>query len=284
MKSKNWSDPHIKIFNFKLTPYIGVGKSLFLWFLIISIVSLLTVSYINYINAFEGLVIVAEKTLVNSSRLRENNVNSYFADIEKNLKLYAGLKSNKTYLRSLTQDYSKYPGSLDDYVQSDEYKNLKQKRQHFFKRVKALNGYYEIYLIDRKGNVLFSVDHNQMLGTNVLDGPYAGTKIGETSRKILETGQLLFSDFEKDKYHHNLISGIVGKPLHNEKGGLLGMIAFRIRDNDLNQLMQKGKEIGETGVAYIVGEDLLMRSLSRSESDTAILKEKVKNEKKNENL
>ena len=279
MKSKNWRDPHIKIFNFKLTPYIGVGKSLFLWFLVISIVPLLTVSYINYINAFEGLVIVAEKTLVNSSRLRENNLNSYFADIEKNLKLHSGLKSNKTYLRSLTKDYSKYPGSLDDYVQSDEYKNLKQKRQHFFKRVRALNGYYEIYLIDMNGNVLYSVDHNKMLGTNIFDGPYAGTKIGETSQKILETGQLLFSDFEKDKYKKDLISGIVGKTLHDEKGDILGMIAFRIRDNDLNQLMQKGKDLGETGVAYIVGEDLLMRSLSRSGNDTAILKEEVRNEK-----
>ncbi|PIY32020.1 MAG: hypothetical protein COZ08_07805, partial [Bacteroidetes bacterium CG_4_10_14_3_um_filter_42_6] len=38
--------------------YIGVGKSLLLWFLAISLVPLVMLSYINYLVAYQGLTIV----------------------------------------------------------------------------------------------------------------------------------------------------------------------------------------------------------------------------------
>ena len=38
---------------------IGVGKSLFIWFLAISFVPLAAVSFINFLTAYQGLTIVA---------------------------------------------------------------------------------------------------------------------------------------------------------------------------------------------------------------------------------
>ena len=279
MKNSGWNDPHIKIFNFKLTPYIGVGKSLFLWFLFISIVPLLTVSYINYYNAYEGLAIVTEKTLINSSRLKEDKINSYFTSIEKNLRFQSGLKPNKDFLKDLSTKYQNNYSNLNDYVTSPDYKDFVEERHHFFKRVRAINDYYNIYLIDVSGNVLYSVNNDNLLGTNIFDGPYAGTKLGTTAEKIIETGQILFSDFERDINNEDFISGIIGKAIYDDQGKTIGIIAFRILDDDLNNLMMKGKDLGETGLAYIVGKDLIMRSMSRPGGDTSILKRKVINEK-----
>lgn len=124
MNQNEYRDPHIKIFNFKLTPYIGVGKSLFLWFVAISILPLIIVSYINYMNAFEGLTLVAEKTLVNSSQLREENLNLYFTEIEKDLNFYSDVEQNKALLVDLRKDFQQSQLPLNEYVQSDSYKQI----------------------------------------------------------------------------------------------------------------------------------------------------------------
>ncbi|MCF8336012.1 MAG: response regulator [Bacteroidales bacterium] len=278
MKSSGNHEPHIKIFNFKLTPHIGVGKSLFLWFLFISIVPLLTVSYINYFNAYKSLSIATKKTLVNSSRLKVDKVNSYFAGIEKDLNFQSELQSNKNFLNQLSDGYSNASVGLKNYLKTTDYQNIVEQRNSFFTKIRASNNYYDIYLIDAKGNVLYSVKRDHFLGTNVFDGEYSNTKIGETAQNILETGQMLFSDFERDINNMDLVSGIIGKPLR-ENGNTIGMIAFRIRDDDLNRLMQKSDDLGKTGITYIVGEDLMMRSISRSSGDTILMKQKITNKR-----
>ncbi|MCF8307373.1 MAG: response regulator [Bacteroidales bacterium] len=278
MKNSSNRDPHIKIFNFKLTPHIGVGKSLFLWFLFISIVPLLTVSYINYFNAYKSLAIATEKTLVNSSRLKVDKVNSYFTGIEKDLNFQSKLQSNKIFLKQLSEGYSNASIGLRDYLETAKYQNIIEQRNNYFKKIRASNNYYDIYLIDEKGNVLYSAKNEHLLGTNVFDGEYSNTKIGETAQNILETGQMLFSDFERDIKNMELVSGIIGKPFR-EDGDVIGMIAFRIQDNDLNRLMQKENDIGKTGITYIVGEDLMMRSISRSLEDTILMNQKITNER-----
>ncbi|MCF8231959.1 MAG: response regulator [Bacteroidales bacterium] len=278
MKDSGNRDPHIKIFNFKLTPYIGVGKSLFLWFLFISLVPLLTVSYINYFNAYKSLAIATKKTLVNSSRLKVDKVNSFFTTIEKELNFQSELQTNKVFLKQLSKGYSNAPYGLKEYLESEKYQNIVKPRNSYFKKIKTSNDYYDIYLIDAKGNVLYSIKNQNFSGTNVYEGEYANTALGKTARKIIETGQILFSDFERDINNTELVSGIIGKPIQ-EDGATIGMIAFRIQDDHLNRLMQKGDDLGKTGITYIVGEDLKMRSISNPLADTILMDQKITNKR-----
>lgn len=278
MKDSGNRDPHIKIFNFKLTPYIGVGKSLFLWFLFISLVPLLTVSYINYFNAYKSLAIATKKTLVNSSRLKVDKVNSFFTTIEKGLNFQSELQTNKVFLKQLSKGYSNAPYGLKEYLESEKYQNIVEPRNSYFKKIKISNNYYDIYLIDAEGNVLYSIKNQDFSGTNVYEGEYANTGLGKTARKIIETGQILFSDFERDINNSELVSGIIGKPIR-EEGTTIGMIAFRIQDDHLNRLMQKGDDLGKTGITYVVGEDLKMRSISNPLGDTILMDQKITNKR-----
>ncbi|HKK09499.1 MAG TPA: hypothetical protein VJ939_01625, partial [Bacteroidales bacterium] len=221
-------DPHIKIFNFKLTPYIGVGKSLFLWFLAIAILPLIIVSYINYINAFEGLTIVAEKTLVNSSKLREENLNLYFNEIEKDLNFYSDVEQNKSFFIDLQKGYRQSGLSLREYTKSNGYQALSTQRLNYLSRFNATHQYYDVLFADVRGNVLFSLKQNSLFATNVYDGDYSNTQMGKTLREILETGSILFSDFEHDNNAKVPPSGIIGKPVYNDNGNLIGAMAFRI--------------------------------------------------------
>lgn len=279
MSDKEYDAPYIKIFNFKLTPVIGVGKSLFIWFLVISLVPLISVSYLNYINAFKGLTIVAEKSLVNSSALRENNVSAYFDEIGKTLELQSSLESNKVFLQDLQNSFVKEKTDLASFVNSDRTKKLCLSHSKIFNHIKAVNNYYSIYLIDNAGNVLFSLQDDEYIGTNIFFGECFNSKFCTTGREIFETGKTLFSDFERSKVDENLISGMLGKAIIGENGEKIGMMAIRITDEEINKMMSKDEELGETGVSYIIGEDLALRSTSRFTGREDILVKKISNKK-----
>jgi hypothetical protein len=61
----------------------GVGKSLFIWFIVISIIPLAIVSLINFLNAYQGLTIISEKSLNSSSLIRTKYISTFF-DVAKN--------------------------------------------------------------------------------------------------------------------------------------------------------------------------------------------------------
>ncbi|MDZ7777438.1 MAG: hypothetical protein U5L09_18440 [Bacteroidales bacterium] len=248
MNQNGMRDPHIKIFNFKLTPYIGVGKSLFLWFLLISVLPLAIVSYINYLNAFEGLTIVAEKTLVNSSKLREDNLNAYFGEIEQDLKYYSALEENREFLNKLREAYLQADIPLEDFVQSSAYEKLTKQQHKAFNNYRAIHEYYDVYLIDLAGNVLFSVKRDGIFGTNVYDGEYSGTRIGKTVQRILETGNTLFSDFERTSTFESKNTGILGKLVYNEAKQIKGVLAFGILAEDINEIVSSKNRV--RGVAH----------------------------------
>ena len=279
MNQNGMRDPHIKIFNFKLTPYIGVGKSLFLWFLLISVLPLAIVSYINYLNAFEGLTIVAEKTLVNSSKLREDNLNVYFGEIEQDLKYYSALEENREFLNKLREAYLQADIPLEGFVQSSAYEKLTKQQHKAFNNYRAIHEYYDVYLIDLAGNVLFSVKRDGIFGTNVYDGEYSGTRMGKTAQRILETGNTLFSDFERTSTFESKNTGILGKPVYNEAKQIKGVLAFGILAEDINEIVSSTTESGESRTTYIIGQDLKIRAVSDSISDT-VIKNKVVNHKK----
>ena len=66
-------------YSFKSIFYIGVGKSLLIWFLAISFIPLASVSVINYLNSYAGLTVIAEKSLITTSQLRLEYIESFFS-------------------------------------------------------------------------------------------------------------------------------------------------------------------------------------------------------------
>ncbi|MCF8303539.1 MAG: response regulator [Bacteroidales bacterium] len=260
---------------FKPSLHIGVGKALLIWFLIISFIPLATVSYINYLNAFKGLTIVAEKSLVTTSNLRVEYINTFFEKVLNSLELQSNLKSNADLLEKLSAEFRNSESTLDEYVNSDGWKNLTREKHTELEKIRLTRNFYDIVFIDQRGNILFSLQHNNDLGTNIYRSKYSDSKFAQTARKILDDGETLFSDLERYAPADSTITGMFGRPITRPDGERIGMIGIQIRMDELNKIIQEDVGLGETGVAYIIGEDLLMRSSTRFRNDSVILSKRV---------
>ena len=261
----------------KANLYIGVGKSLLLWFLAIAFVPLLAVSVINYLYAYLGLNVVAEKTVVTTSQLRVKYLNTFFRETADFLEVQSELRNNTLFINELKSIKIGFE-TAEDFVESKSWQNAVESKDEYFKTLLKKEDYYDLYFIDDSGDILYSLKKEKDLGTNIFKGAYAGTLFGKAARQAKETNKILFSDLENYSPSFDLLSGFFIAPLKD--GHMHGaLIAVQFTTERINNILQDDVGFGETGEAYLVGPDLKMRSASRFEDESVILSKKADTDK-----
>ncbi|HMM12583.1 MAG TPA: response regulator [Bacteroidales bacterium] len=258
--------------------YIGVGKSLLIWFLAISIIPLASISFINFLNAYHGLTIVAEKSLNATSQLRKAYLDTFFTEIIEFLETNSKQKADIDLLKTLSAESEKY-ADPKSFVRSPQWKTLTDYHRDEFKYLANKNGFYDIYYIDQKGIILYSLREEEDLGENIYHGKLQQTRFAESARKALETGKTIFSDLEFYSPSYNKLSGFFVHPVKLENGNIIGLIALQVTMDRINQIIRQEAGYGETGQAYIVGADGLLRTAFRFGDQAEILNKKIDNQK-----
>jgi methyl-accepting chemotaxis protein len=141
-------------------------------------------------------------------------------------------------------------------------------------------GYHDIFLIDPEGNVLYSYFKEEDFSTNLADGPWRDTGLGEVFREARDDrdGEVAFRDFERYEPSQGAPSAFLAGPVFEADGELLGVLAIQFLSERLNEHLRFTADIGATGETYIVGVDHLMRSDSRSADSSAVLVQRVDSE------
>jgi len=137
--------------------YIGVDKSLLLWFLAISVVPLAAISFINFLNAYHGLTIVAEKSLNTTSQLRVAYINTFFNEIVDFLELNSRQRNDIDFIKTLDSSWKNSNSDLNEYIKKKEWTQITAEHRDEFKDLARKNGYHDIYFMDNQGNILFSL-------------------------------------------------------------------------------------------------------------------------------
>lgn len=128
-------------------------------------------------------------------------------------------------------------------------------------------GLYDIFLIDKEGNIVYSVYKELDFGTNLKNGVYAKSPLADAYRAALQKGTLFFSDYKPYEPSYNQPAAFFVQPIFVD-GEVKGAIAFQIAIDGLDSIMTFNQQwetmgLGDTGEAYLVGQDVLMRSNSR---------------------
>lgn len=139
-------------------------------------------------------------------------------------------------------------------------------------------GYYDAFLINPRGDIIYSVAKERDFATSLKTGPYRKSPLGEAFRRAMTnpSATVDFSDFA-----HYAPSG--GDPAAfaahaiSKDGNVIGVFAVQIPAEPLNELMQFTAGMGATGETYLVGPDGLMRSQSRFIEKPTLLEVKVDN-------
>jgi methyl-accepting chemotaxis protein len=118
-------------------------------------------------------------------------------------------------------------------------------------------GYYDLFLISAKGNVVYSAARESDLGQNVVEGNLKTSPLGKCFKNSLSSVSL--QDFEPYAPSNGDPAAFVGAPIQKE-GQTIGVVALQLPLNQINKIMQERSGLGKTGETYLVGSDKLMRS------------------------
>jgi len=258
---------------------IGVGKSLFIWFLAISFVPLAAVSFINFLTAYQGLTIVAEKSLNASSQLRLKYIYTYFNEASDFLEINISSVQKKRQFEKLVIAFQKSKLTPEAFVKSKQWKELTKPLFPEIKPSLKLQNFYDFLFIDTKGNVLFSTREESDLGSNIFQGKLQDTRFARTVKNSLDEHKMLFSDLERYAPSMGIISGFFVQPVTNQHNQVIGTFALQITMQAINNMIQQEAGYGKTGQAYLIGSDLYLRSSTRFGGESEILRKRIVNKK-----
>ncbi len=209
------------------------------------------------------------------------------------------LEKKNTYVRSELQRLYKRDSYLNDDRPNDSIYSKVHARYHpWFRHLTTQRDYYDVFLVDPNGNLVYSVFKKPDFATNLQNGKWSGSDLGnafKAAKEAFETAlstntydpnkdYQAFFDFKEYAPSNNTPASFISQPIAYQKDGqtkLAGVLIFKMPVAQINKIMQLSTGLGESGETYIVGTDRFMRSDSRflKEGDeTSILKTQVSQE------
>ncbi len=181
-------------------------------------------------------------------------------------------------LQHLYIDVNPYPTGqkeeLDAANDGSFYSQAHARYHPWFRTFLRERGYYDIFLFDEGGNLVYTVFKELDYATNLLNGEWADTDLGRAFRAARDNptaGQQNFFDFQAYAPSADAPASFISTPLTDSNGNFVGALVFQMPIDNLNQIMQTSAGLGMTGEISIVGGDRLMRNDSRFSDESTIL-------------
>ena len=149
----------------------------------------------------------------------------------------------------------------------------------YFRTVLRERGYYDIFLFDVEGNLIYTVFKELDYATNLNDGNYRNTDLGEAFRAAMNqriVGETNFFDFKAYAPSHGAPASFLSTAVYRD-GKKIGVLVFQMPVDAINAIMSQSTGMGKTGEMMIVGSDQLLRNDSRFSETNDILKTKMSN-------
>ncbi|WP_282606779.1 methyl-accepting chemotaxis protein [Pelagibius sp. Alg239-R121] len=171
--------------------------------------------------------------------------------------------------------------NLDAAPDGSRYSEVHAKHHPWFRQFLRERGYYDIFLFDMEGNLVYTVFKELDYATNLTSGEYKDTDLGNAYRAALadaKPGALSFFDFQPYAPSHGAPASFMSTPMFDNEGAVNGVLVFQMPIDRLNATLSSAAGLGETGQSFIVGGDFLMRNDSRFSEESTILSQRVEND------
>ncbi len=131
-------------------------------------------------------------------------------------------------------------------------------------------GYYDIFLVNNEGDIVYTVFKEVDYATNLLRGPYKDSNIAAAFRGVRNASskdEVKLEDFKFYKPSYGAPASFIASPVF--KGDRqLGVLIFQMPIDEINNIMTdnhgwRESGLGSTGEAFLIGSDYKMRSASR---------------------
>jgi len=150
------------------------------------------------------------------------------------------------------------------------YSEVHARFHHPLRLLVEQTGLSDLFLIDKEGNLFYSVFKEVDFSTNLLSGPYAQSSLAKVVRTIMKNpdrGLVITQDFKSYDASYGAPAAFMAVPVYDRQN-YVGILAIQLPVAHINSIMTRDMHwledgLGESGEVYLVGSDLTMRSDSR---------------------
>ncbi len=117
-------------------------------------------------------------------------------------------------------------------------------------------GYFDLFLFDADGNLIYSVVKELDFATNFVSGTYRSSGLGEVFRSAIAdtAGKPYFSRFDAYAPSSGSPAGFVASKVMDRSGATLGVVALQIPIDKIAGTLGSSGLLGETGHVYLIDE------------------------------
>ena len=268
--------------------------------IVFALISALTTGVVAYLQAADSIKIQAKSNLYSLLESRESSLKHYFQTIDSNIHYHANSRLVKNALQDFSTAWKALPASPESYLNKQyltnnpypqeqrkyllaakdgsEYSAIHEKYHSEFTSLISTGFFYDLFIIDTSGNVIYTVAKESDFATNLRGEVWSKTGLANAFKKTKNNpkeNKLHFVDFAPYAPSNFENASFISTAVLDENGQLSGILALQLSIKRLNQVMQVTAGMGNTGETYLVGPDLTMRSDSRFFSTSTILKTTV---------
>ncbi|PZP56137.1 MAG: methyl-accepting chemotaxis protein [Micavibrio aeruginosavorus] len=168
---------------------------------------------------------------------------------------------------------------LDAANDGTTYSQVHAKYHPWFRELLTQRDYYDIFLFDPNGNLVYTVFKERDFATSAVSGEWKDTDLMKLFKDIKTTGkkgEIKFYDFKPYKPSSDVPAAFIGTPVYGGNGQFEGVLAFQMPIKRINEVLFMDNKAASNVDVHLVGRDHLLRNdpLPKDDIDP-ILKENV---------
>jgi len=210
--------------------YWSLKTKLTLAFLLLGLLPAMITSSIITMYAVEDVEYKVSQSLEAINQIKKSQIETFFEQRVSDITVLANTIGNL--------DEQNYDAYFTDYIKQYDY--------------------YDLFLVDKQGMIFYTQAKEADYQTNILNGKYASSNLGQLIQQVRNTGSYGIVDFQPYAPSNGDPAAFIAIPI---KGSDI-ILALQLSSDGTNQIMAVRDGMGETGESYLVGEDKLMRSNS----------------------
>lgn len=250
----------------KESRFSKLGRTIFLWFMLIALLPLAVASTLLWFNTRTALVETTKQTLTRDIKLKRDTIEQFFTERVRDLRLQAELQTNIHFMVELERRFQATHLNASDFVTSAEWAELSRNGAGDLRNFIQTYGYRDAFLVDQQGYILFSVMAGEDLGTNLLSGPYSNSGLSTAWRNARHSVLPVCSDLGHYQPTWNEAAMFLAQRVVDDSGTQRGVLAIQIPIDQINKIVER--EIGnynQEAKSYVIGQDLFVRAPQSAE-------------------
>lgn len=262
-----------KLYASDISIFKSIKTKLLFSFLLLALMPLSIALWISYKSSSDSVHKTIQNELKYSSPLSVKFIRNWFEYRTKDISNLSKSDNTVLLMDALNNDYVNSTKTLKVYTQSTAYTELVNKHKDFYILYSHTYHYvHDIFLIDLKGNILFSMLKESDFSTNLLNGPYATSRFATSFAQVLRDKKIHFSDLQRYAPSDNKIFGFMSAPILDSKNELIGVLSIQIKPDKILENFQTQNVVREGMSHYLIGKDGILRSPITTEKEILVRK------------